>query len=382
MVYKIYISTHQHNEMYLAAVQRALFSINELALSAVTAQDIPVLGNKRHMTAKTMIRESEVFIGLYDATYGSIPTGETQSHEEIEYQMAIELEKPALVFILQGSLQQADERQAEFLNHIITRQVVIYFEDATDLVAKVKIAIDKYRATKPHRRKLVPPPPSFTEGLPPLPTRTPPDNMSEEEFEDWVNQALTIAQNEIQQIVRRALELHTAQQQVNEPNLEDLDNKITVSPLWGEPIRRSQFQSDIFMVMPFREEYTAVFENVIRPVTAELNLTIKRGDEFNSTRASIMQEVWAALNACKLVIVETSAINANVYYELGIAHTLGKPTILLTQTKNVEDLPFDIRHLRFLVYEDTIEGSADLEKRLRNSIIWLLNDLEEQSLDI
>ena len=79
------------------------------------------------------------------------------------------------------------------------------------------------------------------------------------------------------------------------------------------------------------------------------------------------------------MIVETTEVNANVYYELGIAHTLGKPAILLSQTKNIEELPFDIRHLRFLVYEDSIEGSADLEERLRKTIIWLLNDLEEQA---
>ena len=73
-------------------------------------------------------------------------------------------------------------------------------------------------------------------------------------------------------------------------------------------------------------------------------------------------------------------INANVYYELGISHTLGKPTILLTQTKEVEELPFDIRGLRFIVYEDSIVGSQALEQQLRKTIIWLMNDLEEQDM--
>jgi hypothetical protein len=139
----------------------------------------------------------------------------------------------------------------------------------------------------------------------------------------------------------------------------------------------SQFQSDIFMVMPFRPEYDVVYQEIIRPICASLNLTIKRGDDFASVNGSIINEVWSALNACRLVIAETTEINANVYYELGIAHTLGKPAVLLTQEKEPQKLPFDIRHMRFVVYENSISGGDELEKDLRKAIVWLLNDLEE-----
>jgi hypothetical protein len=113
-------------------------------------------------------------------------------------------------------------------------------------------------------------------------------------------------------------------------------------------------------------------------VVSELNLTIKRGDDFASLSGSIINEIWAALNACHLVIVETTEVNANVYYELGIAHTLGKPAILLTQEKEVQKLPFDIRHLRFIVYENTIPGGEKLEADLKKAIIWIMNDLKGQ----
>ena len=382
MVYKIYISADDDNQEYLAATQRALFSINEIALSATMAEDVPVLGNKRHMAAKTMIRDSEIFLGLYDATYGTVPAGESGSHEEIEYQFAVELGKSMLIFVMDDTMQTADARQKAFLEYVMQHNVITTFTDAEDLSAKVKVALDNYRQTKQHRRRLIPPPPNFRENLPPLPGQPIEGEQSEEEFDEQVERALDIARGEIEQIVRRALELHDAQRQVVDTPSEEYDNKITVEPLWGEPIRRSQFQSDIFMVMPFRDKYNAVFEEVIRPVAAGLNLTIKRGDEFTSTRGSIMQEVWAALNSCKLVIVEATEINANVYYELGIAHTLGKPAILITQTTDVQQLPFDIRHLRFLVYEDSIEGSKDLEDRLKTSIIWLMNDLDEQTPEV
>lgn len=377
MVYKIYISSSNDNEEYLAATQRALFSINELAISATMVEDIPVLGKKRHAAAKMMIREARVFLGIYDATYGNVPQGQTQSHEELEYRYAIESNKAMMIFVMKNALKNTDERQKVFLEHIMTNHVVTTFSDAADLATKVKVALANYRETAQHRRSLRPPSSSFRESLPPLPGQES-QSEPEEDFETQVARAIDIAEVDIEQIIRRALELHDAQHRmINEPG-EDYDNKITVKPLWGEPIRRSQFQSDIFMVMPFRDKYNAVYEQVIRPVAAGLNLTIKRGDDFTSTRGSIMQEVWAALNACKLVIVESSEINANVYYELGIAHTLGKPVILLTQTKEVEALPFDIRHLRFLVYEDSINGSKALEASLKKAIIWLMNDIDEQ----
>src|SRR5690606_23184704 len=119
MVYKIYISTSDDNTEYLASMHRALFSINEVALSAIGAEDMPILGDKRLNAAKMLIQESEVFIGLYDGDYGKIPEGENQSHEEIEYEYAAELNKPMLIFIMEGATETANERQKAFLNHVM-----------------------------------------------------------------------------------------------------------------------------------------------------------------------------------------------------------------------------------------------------------------------
>ncbi|MEM9952766.1 MAG: hypothetical protein AAF846_14255 [Chloroflexota bacterium] len=382
MVYKVYISTHDKNEMYVSAVQRALFAINEIGLSGLNVDDMPQLGRHRHVIARATIQQADVFLAIYDGTLGIVPEGETQSELELEYQTAVEQDTARLIFVLQGAYEQAEARQQEFLAHVMQNDVITTFEDADDLVAQVKVAMDNYKQTRHQRRRLRPPATtSLRDRVPILPEQPVPESADEEAtIEETIERALDEFGGEVEQIVRRALELHEAQRQVTEKSFEDFDNKITVEPMWGEPLRRSQFQSDIFMIMPFREQYNALYENVIVPVAADLNLTIKRGDDFASTRGSIMQEVWSALNACKLVICETTEVNANVYYELGIAHTLGKPAILLTQTKDIEQLPFDIRHLRFTVYEDSIEGSKTLEASLRQSIIWLLNDLDEQTM--
>ncbi|MAU13699.1 MAG: hypothetical protein CL607_28035 [Anaerolineaceae bacterium] len=194
-------------------------------------------------------------------------------------------------------------------------------------------------------------------------------------LQNTVERAFAMVSDDIQLIVQRALDLHEAQQLVLQERVPD--GWLKADPVFDRPLVRSQFQMDLFMVMPFEEPYNSIYENIIVPTAHDLNLTIKRGDEFASQRGSIMSEVWAALNGCRLVLAETTLVNPNVYYELGIAHTLGKPTILLTQQPDFEAVPFDIRHLRFIAYENSIEGGEQLREQLRKSILWILNDLKD-----
>lgn len=147
--------------------------------------------------------------------------------------------------------------------------------------------------------------------------------------------------------------------------------------VFGRPSEGSQFQGDIFMIMPFRPDFNSIYTDIIRPLAAEHGLKITRGDEFTSVTGVIMSEVWSALNNCDFVIAEITGGNDNVFYELGIAHTLNKPAILITQAPKPEDVPFDIRHLRYIQYENTVSGGVKLRESLHTSIARLLKDLQD-----
>jgi hypothetical protein len=69
--------------------------------------------------------------------------------------------------------------------------------------------------------------------------------------------------------------------------------------------------------------------------------------------------------------------NPNVLYELGIAQTLGKPTILLTQ--DISDVPFDIKHLRIIQYSTEPNKLGSSQKALEDSLQQVLgfNRLDE-----
>lgn len=66
-----------------------------------------------------------------------------------------------------------------------------------------------------------------------------------------------------------------------------------------------------------------------------------------------------------MVIAEITPVNANVYYELGYADAIGKPTILLADRQQVDRLPFDLSGFRCIFYNDTIGGKDRVESDLR-----------------
>ncbi|MEM9216867.1 MAG: hypothetical protein AAGD25_21270 [Cyanobacteria bacterium P01_F01_bin.150] len=119
------------------------------------------------------------------------------------------------------------------------------------------------------------------------------------------------------------------------------------------------------MIMPFRNSLEPIYTDHILKVVDELGLSCERGDDFFSSQ-SIIDEIWAAIFFSKICIADCTGRNPNVFYELGMAHTVGKSVILITQS--IEDIPFDIRHRRSIIYEYTPRGMEKFEKSLRKTL--------------
>jgi hypothetical protein len=71
-----------------------------------------------------------------------------------------------------------------------------------------------------------------------------------------------------------------------------------------------------------------------------------------------------------VVVCDCTGRNPNVFYEIGIAHTLGREVILITQ--NAADIPFDLRHLRYVAYLNNAEGRENLSTTLETRFSALL----------
>jgi hypothetical protein len=117
-------------------------------------------------------------------------------------------------------------------------------------------------------------------------------------------------------------------------------------------------------MMPFAPEFNAVYRTLQGAVTAA-GLGLLRADNIWEDSV-IIQDVVSLIDRSKAVICDCTGRNSNVFYEIGIAHTLGREVILITQS--AADIPFDLRHLRYVLYSDTKAGLLVLQTQLQARI--------------
>jgi hypothetical protein len=145
---------------------------------------------------------------------------------------------------------------------------------------------------------------------------------------------------------------------------EARSDTITVSPYFGKPVGFAG-PLDVFVVMSFKPVLRPVYDDHVLKVTKSLNLAAKRADDFFGAH-HIMSDVWEAINAARLIIADCTGRNPNVFYEIGMAHTLGKTVILITQNKS--DVPFDLQTIRYIQYEYTPPGMKLFEENLLQTL--------------
>ncbi len=116
-----------------------------------------------------------------------------------------------------------------------------------------------------------------------------------------------------------------------------------------------------FVVMQFAEPYDTFYKEVIQKQAEAAGYEVFRIDE-KAGPGVIFQDIQREIEQAEVVIAEITPANPNVFYEVGYAHALGKPTILLAQRG--AQLPFDIRSFRVVFYNDTIGGKAEVERNL------------------
>ncbi len=121
-------------------------------------------------------------------------------------------------------------------------------------------------------------------------------------------------------------------------------------------------------MMPFNAEFNQVYDS-IREASHLAGLRCRRADDIWEN-AAIIQDVVALIDRSRIVICDCTGRNPNVFYEAGIAHTLGREVILITQSDH--DIPFDLRHLRYIRYLNNNEGLATLIDNLQARMATIL----------
>jgi nucleoside 2-deoxyribosyltransferase len=102
-----------------------------------------------------------------------------------------------------------------------------------------------------------------------------------------------------------------------------------------------------FVISPFGDPYDSYFDEIFCPALAKAGMVGKRGDSMFRA-GNVIRQIWDLIDESAVVLADVSEPNANVYYELGLAHALGKPCVLIT--RDTSSIPFDLRNQRHLEY--------------------------------
>lgn len=110
-----------------------------------------------------------------------------------------------------------------------------------------------------------------------------------------------------------------------------------------------------------------VLDYILKPVLEDekFNFDVDRADKGDP--GLITDQLIISIKEADLIIADLTGQNPNVFYELGIAHSLKKPIIHLITDGEI--LPFDIRDYRGVFYNrDTVRGIEEAKAQLGEQI--------------
>lgn len=127
-----------------------------------------------------------------------------------------------------------------------------------------------------------------------------------------------------------------------------------------------------FILMPFVDKnLQVVYEDFVKSAMEEhFNLRCQRADDIFGANV-IVEDIREKIRTAKVIIAELTGRNANVLYEVGLCHGIERDVVCLTQS--IEDIPFDLRHRRVIIYEYSPRGCKKLEKDLIDNIKAVLD---------
>jgi hypothetical protein len=140
------------------------------------------------------------------------------------------------------------------------------------------------------------------------------------------------------------------------------DATMILYPAW-RPHYSKPGKPACFHVMPFSEPWSNRVSELARQACDEANISYVRGDLVSDP--NIIRSIWEEICKATHVLVDLTGFNPNVALELGIAHTLGRKTLIMGQSRTVKRLFPLIAKTRFDTYDLKDGGQSALQIVLR-----------------
>lgn len=131
-----------------------------------------------------------------------------------------------------------------------------------------------------------------------------------------------------------------------------------------------KIKDSCFVIMPFGSYYDTYYDEIYKPAIEKCDLIPTKADDIYRP-GTIVQDIWNYTKQAKIVLADLTGKNPNVFYELGLAHSLAKPAILISNT--MDDVPFDLRALRVITYDKNqpnwgVSLNSTIQKSIKETI--------------
>jgi len=282
------------------------------------------------------LEEAEYVVILVGWRYGSIIADSDKSIVELEYDYAIKHGKTIFCYFIEEDYPIPPnliehgigaKRLAQFKSRLKNERVIAAFSSPDDLVRKFAVELTRLYKT---------------------PMR---------EAGEYIisNPRLQSQLNQCEENNRRYLRTIDSLR-------DQLKYIVPANPIWATRNFKTDY-SLCFVLMPFAEEFYQIYEQAISVASENAGLRCMHAGEIFDNR-EIVEDIWESICTAQVIVADVTKRNPNVFYELGICHTLGKEVIVITQ--NSGDVPFDIRHRRYIEYSP--KGLSSLKSRLEKTI--------------
>ena len=135
---------------------------------------------------------------------------------------------------------------------------------------------------------------------------------------------------------------------------------------------KSKYENICFVIMPFRGWSDSYYSEIYIPAINNAGLTPRRADDIFRP-GIIVKDIWELTKTAEIILADLSGQNPNVFYELGLAHAIAKPVILITES--IDDVPFDLQSLRIINYNKNKSNWGEiLQENITQSITEAIED--------
>lgn len=126
------------------------------------------------------------------------------------------------------------------------------------------------------------------------------------------------------------------------------------------------------VLVPLTDEGDDLYDEAVKPALERTGLIPRRAVEFDDDEDKL-KAIWRDICRSRMVVVDLTGADPLVMYELGIAHTVGKESLVLCKRGHCPKFPSKLIQANFLEYDEGEDGIVELRAKMAEALQQMMN---------